>query len=79
MPSKRLFMNKLNFDEIKTPFSFIIQDFFYIFQFCPRKESYTNGKVRISEASFDKNYYLTSCKSHPNDLQETLRKRILKE
>ena len=22
MPSKRLFMNKLNFDEIKTPFSF---------------------------------------------------------
>ena len=32
MPSKRLFMNKLNFDEIKTPFSFIIQDFFYIFQ-----------------------------------------------
>ena len=27
MPSKRLFMNKLNFDEIKTPFSFIIQDF----------------------------------------------------
>ena len=30
MPSKRLFMNKLNFDEIKTPFSFIIQDFFYI-------------------------------------------------
>lgn len=24
MPSKRLFMNKLNFDEIKTPFSFII-------------------------------------------------------
>ena len=23
MPSKRLFMNKLNFDEIKTPFSFI--------------------------------------------------------
>ena len=25
MPSKRLFMNKLNFDEIKTPFSFIIQ------------------------------------------------------
>ena len=31
MPSKRLFMNKLNFDEIKTPFSFIIQDFFYIF------------------------------------------------
>lgn len=32
MPSKRLFMNKLNFDEIKTPFYFIIQDFFYIFQ-----------------------------------------------
>ena len=32
MPSKRLFMNKLNFDEIKTPFSFIIKDFFYIFQ-----------------------------------------------
>ena len=32
MPSKRLFMNKLNFDEIKTPFSFIIQDFFYIFR-----------------------------------------------
>ena len=31
MPSKRLFMNKLNFDEIKTPFSFIIQDFFYNF------------------------------------------------
>jgi hypothetical protein len=24
MPSKRLFMNKLNFDEIKTPFSFKI-------------------------------------------------------
>ena len=23
MPSKRLSMNKLNFDEIKTPFSFI--------------------------------------------------------
>ena len=29
MPSKRLSMNKLNFDEIKTPFSFITQDFFY--------------------------------------------------
>ena len=27
MPSKRLSMNKLNFDEIKTPFSFITQDF----------------------------------------------------
>ena len=27
MPSKRLFMNKLNFDEIKTPFSFIIAEF----------------------------------------------------
>ena len=26
MPSKRLSMNKLNFDEIKTPFSFITQD-----------------------------------------------------
>ena len=32
MPSKRLFMNKLNFDQIKTPYSFIIQDLFYIFQ-----------------------------------------------
>lgn len=31
MPSKRLSINKLNFDEIKTPFSFITQDFFYIF------------------------------------------------
>ena len=31
MPSKRLSMNKLNFDEIKTPFYFITQDFFYIF------------------------------------------------
>ena len=30
MPSKRLFMNKLNIDEIKTPISFIIQDLFYI-------------------------------------------------
>lgn len=37
MPSKRLFMNKLNFDEIKTPFSFIIQDFFYIFQVLKKK------------------------------------------
>ena len=32
MPSKRLSMNKLNFDEIKTPIYFMIQDFFYIFQ-----------------------------------------------
>ena len=31
MPSKRLSMNKLNFDEIKTPFSFITQEFYYIF------------------------------------------------
>lgn len=33
MPSKRLFMNKLNFDEIKTPFSFIIQDFSIFFKY----------------------------------------------
>ncbi len=32
MPSKRLSMNKLNFDEIKIPIYFMIQDFFYIFQ-----------------------------------------------
>ena len=31
MPSKRLSMSKLNFDEIKTQFSFITQEFFYIF------------------------------------------------
>lgn len=28
MPSKRLSMNKLNFDEIKTPFSFMKQSVF---------------------------------------------------
>ena len=33
MPSKRLSMNKLNFDEIKTPIYFMIQDFFYIYIF----------------------------------------------
>ena len=32
MPSKRLSMNKLNFDEIKTPIYFMIQGFFYVFQ-----------------------------------------------